>query len=473
MKENNRRALYWTFVVFLVASPRLFEEGISLDPAIYSTMAHHFAEHGGWRISAGKYFFPDFTDHPYLFEWILGGFFRLFGASDYTSRLPNLLFGSFSVFFLFRFVARNFGVKVAHYFSFVTMLTAPFVGRFATAYLEITYFFFFVASLDYFDLSLKAKQANVFWRSVAVSAALFVAAFFTKGIALLPGLALLYWWGAISGTERATARKALGLWTVLMVAIAGIGIAVQSANSPFPFWSGYFQRALFTRAAQSKSLWRGEFLFLLLIFKLHFAHVLVGLAALPSQNRRLFWFAIGGVVLFAVANGVLGMQYHHYTYSVLPFVNLLTVMGLLRLGFDRILTAEVARKWAFRFGIAFQVFWNLAPIPMRKKPFPDFFQFRPQMASLKHAGLTELQGVELTDTDWLYPAMSLWYWKFDTKLTTAAAVEPGAVVVQRNAEGKVSQLKGFRPCATAPRYELWVSAEWWDACFRATQVLKK
>jgi len=472
MKDTDRKALFWTFVIFLVASPRLMEDGISLDPAIYSTMARNFAENGGWRIGAGKYFFPDFPDHPYLFPWIQGLFFRVFGASDYTSRLPNLIFGSFTVFFLFRFVFRNFGEKVANFFALATMVTSPFVGRFATAYLEVTYFFFFAASLDYFDLALGARAEKTFWRYVAISAAWFTAAFFTKGIALLPGLALLFWWGWLSETERPRVLKTLGSWTAVTVAMCGACIGLQSANGAYPFWSGYFQRALFTRATQSKSLWRGEALFLWLIFRLHAIHVLLALFARPSQNRRLFWFALGGFLLFALSNGVLGMQYHHYTYPALPFVNLLTAMGLLKLGADEKLTLEISRKVAFRAAIAFQIFWNLAPIPMRKKPFVEFIRFRTPMLAMKQAGLTELQGLDLTETDWLYPAMSLWYWKLDTKILTAPPV-PGVVVVQRGDGGLVPSLPGFRACALGPRYELWVSERWWDICFRSTQALKK
>ncbi len=467
--ETNRAALFWTMVTFLIASPRLFEEGISLDPAIYSTLARNFAEQGGWRVGAGKYFFPDFTDHPYLFPWIQGFFFRLFGASDFTSRIPNLLMGSFTIFFLYRFLARNFGTKVATWFSVATMLTAPIVGRFATAYLEVTYFFFFAGSLDQFDVALKRLS----WRPLLASAALFTAAFLTKGIALLPGLALLFWWGILSGEKRSTVVKTMGLWTGLTAVIGGAFLALQTSQSAYPFWSEYFHRAFFKRATQSKNLWMGEWLYLVLVFKLHTLHTLVAFAAWPSLNRRLFWFALGGFGLFAAANGLLGMQYHHYTYPALPFLNLLTVMGLMRFGLDGKISVERCRGFALGLGLALHVFWNLVPFPMRKKPFPDFFEFRPRMAAMKQAGLADLQGVGLTNTDWLYPAMSLWYWKLDTVEVHGEPLKPGAVLLERGADVVAFDERGFRRCAISTRYELWVSEFLWEPCFRATHPLKK
>ncbi len=458
---------FWVFVVFLFASARLFEEGLSLDPAIYSLMARNFAEIGGWTVGGGKYFFPDFPDHPYLFMWIQGFFFRGFGASDFTARLPSLIFGCGTLFFFHSFLSRNFGAFRANLFSFLTVVSAPFVGRFATPYLEPTYFFFFVASLDLFDRGL--AKVHFWW--LLGAALLFVAAFFTKGIALLPGLALIFYWGTI----EKKAFQPLLLWGGLTVICGLAAIAIQTVFAEFPFWDRYFYLAFFKRATQSRHFFADQINFLILIARLHPFHVVlaligVGAAAKRTDERSFFFFGLVGLLLFGVANGVLGKLFHHYTYPAIAFVNIMAVTGVTRLlawqGTLWRAEPHAIRRWALKLAIFYQVLWNLFPFSMRRKPYADFFQFRPKIAAMKAMGLAELQGHSLSDADWLYPALSLWYWKIDTRhIDSLTEFKNGALLTAREVNFEANPK--VKLCASSEHYKLWTTETLANACLEA------
>ncbi len=464
---------FWAFAAFLFASARLFEQGLSLDPAIYSTMARNFAESGGWRIGVGKYFFQDFPDHPYLFAWLQGLFFRAFGASDFTARVPSLVMGCLTLYFFHQFLYRNFGEKRANLFCLLTVLSPPFVGRFATPYLEISYFFFFVVSLDYLDRSLQSGRIS----QLLVSALLFVGAFFTKGIALLPALALLGYWSCFGVDPKSRSVKWFLFWLLVTVITGTALIGVQTHFSEFPFWREYFYRAFFKRATQSHNLLEGEISFFLLIFKLHPLHSFLALAGFgwglkKRDERSLLTFGSAGLILFGAANGVLGKGYHHYTYPTFPFVNFLAVVGLSQWAVAQRWRPETVRQWALRLGLFYQLLWNLLPIPLRRKPYVDFFQFRPKIAAMKNSGLKELQGLNLSDTDWLYPAVSLWYWQADTRLIESVKLlEKGALLteVTKTSDELRSSLRqqGFTLCDSADHYLLWTVEEYRIPCLQA------
>lgn len=463
----NATSFFWVAIAFLFGAARLFEEGLSLDPAVYSTMARNFAEKGGWDLGVGKYFFPNYPDHPYLFAWIQGFYFRFFGATDFTARVPSLLMGMGTIFFLHQFLRRNFGDLLANLICFLTMVSPPIVGRFATPYLEPTYFFFFLASLDIFDRGIAKNEFG--W--MLLSALLFVAAFFTKGIALLPGLAFICYWGYV----QKRALQAVLLWGGLTV-ICGVGaMAIQTIFSEYPFWENYFALAFGKRARQSNHFFVDQFNFMVLVARLHPLHVLLALAGLGGavsrrESRPLFLAGLAGFLLFAVANGMLARTYHHYTYPSLYFVNWMAGVGAVWLlerkdGLAR-LDPDRLKKWALRLGIAYQILWNVLPFPMRRKPIPDFFQLRPKVAAMKAVGLEELQGHALTDIEWMYPTMSLWYWRTDTRhLDTVAQFQSGALLTPKEVsfpEGAKAKL-----CATGENYRLWTSENLHKVCLEA------
>jgi hypothetical protein len=108
---------------------------------------------------------------------------------------------------------------------------------------------------------------------------------------------------------------------------------------------------------------------------------------------------------------------------------------------------------------------------MRKKPWVDFYQLQAPVAALKNHGVTALEGVSLSYADWIYPAMSLWYWDIETVLppTNSPTPLPALLAEDRLPEnervGIEIQSRGYHLCTRSSRYSLYVSdRSLLDAC---------
>src|SRR3989338_6370726 len=178
----------WVLTAFLMASPRLFEQGISLDPALYAVVSRNFAGDGKWwSLKFGQTLFPQFFEQPFLVFWIQGFVFKWLGASDYTTRLLGLGLGSLGFYFLFRIGELLGGRFIASVFALLCVIDVNYVGRLATLYLEVPLTFFSLGALYYFLLWARSQK-----NFAALQAGLFMgAACLTKCFAALPALGTL------------------------------------------------------------------------------------------------------------------------------------------------------------------------------------------------------------------------------------------------------------------------------------------
>lgn len=472
MKE--REAWLWALIAFLAASVHLFETGLSLDPAIYATISRNLVRSGDlWNMRVGSYFFPQFFEHPFLAFWIQGAIFKIFGASDWSARILGLLAGTGTFYYLFRTAELLSGKPYARLVAWLTLLSAPLMGRMATLYLEVPLMFFGLGAVFHIVRICRGD----FQRSDAWICGLYLGlSFLTKGLAALPILGVV---GVSALTlYRNQPRKVLALGVVLgtTVAIVTTFCLVQASVGNYPFFKLYISNAIFGKVIREEGSVHD-----ILYFTFNFlrAHPVHGLLALLSPlaisrvvgSREISLVGFSGFILFAIATGLLGKIYYHYFYPLIPFVNLLAAMAVMPwwLRFQHLPWT----KWAWVFVLAYQCLWQVLPFPYRKKPWTDFYSLETTFSALKDTGVSELQGVGLTETDWIYPAMSLWYWDMDTKLVSVEEVTGQVVLIEQStgeSESAIQSIvdKGYLLCNHSPRYLVYVNSQpLWRSCLTA------
>ncbi|MBI1862202.1 MAG: glycosyltransferase family 39 protein [Deltaproteobacteria bacterium] len=440
---------------FLMASPRLFEQGISLDPAVYAVVARNFARTGTWwSLKFSDTLFPQFFEQPFLIFWLQGGVFKVLGFADSATRILGLLFGSGTFYFLFRLGIQLAGLGLARVFAFLCLIDLNFVGRFATLYLEVPLTFFGFGALYFFYRWVEGRN----WRFSVWSGLFLSGAYMTKGFAALPALGTI---GLLALVElRGAIFRSLGIWLLGFVSLAPVVVfcLVQRHYGDYYFGSLYYSSSFVERAVVVGA-GVGPWPFLRKL-------VLLGAPALTlsilsvleigrgSRYRRVFGVALGGAAMFVGANATLGFANLHYYYGIFPYLNLMAAVGL----------CALSERWpqlswlkmAFILGLASHVFWNIAPFSMRRKGPEDFFRLQPLMRALVKRSPAPLETVGITEGDWIYRQFSNWYWDRDSLILSGVAAANGQIVIAATRRGDSLAMRGYTLCRADEHYEVWV-----------------
>ena len=454
----DRRALLWVFIAFLVACPRLFEIGLGLDPSLYASISRNFSRNWNWwHLSASENLFPNYFEHPFLHYWVQGIVFRIFGASDFTVRCVGLGFGLGTFYFIHRLGKELLNERYADIVCFLGLISIYFTGRFPSHYHEVPLTFFSLAALFFLVRSLKEKRL-----SLAVFSGLALgAAFLTKGLAALPLLATLGVY-ALWKQKLSLFRNA-HIWVCFSVGflvVAAFGI-LQSHYAPYSFLEEYLNLSLFRkvlrpglRAFPHGYLWR--------IFETHPIHVLLaaGLflkARRWNVNTEVLVFGTIASFFFILANSTQGYIHLHYFYSLYPMINFLSALFL----YHWLQTREI--NWArigLRLGLAYVIIWQLLPVHMRRTPHPDFYEIGARVEVIKSLGLTQVESLGISETDWIYREVSLWYWDIPTAIRKSVSELQGAVVVyptdQSESWDESLANLNFEICLSGSKYRLMV-----------------
>lgn len=447
---------FWFLTAWLVATVRLSEHGLSLDPALFSAVARNIAENGGWwSPRASDTLFPFFYVHPFLGLWGQAVVFKLFGANDLTARLFSVLLGCGCFAYLYRLGDLLGGSRLGHALAVVTLFTIPFMGRLATFYLDVPMTFFLIAALYYYVRAITLRETP----SAALSGLCLGLAFLVKGLAALPMIPTLVVIGALKLRGKLIRDRSLFICLGLCVVVVAAFCALQDLFGTESFWRVYLYRHFLghtmpqgSRTGPWPLLWR--------FVREHPLHLLIAIAAIGVAAKDRQWrlpIAIGwaGGLIFLAANARLGVPHLHYLHPIYPLINLPVACALCAWfpswNWQRIASALLV------VGLLYQAVWHVLPIPMRKKPESDYFQLRGMMLALREKGVTELQGVNLSDSDWVYLEMSLWYWKLPTRMVAAADANARAIVVKasEDAERSLSDI-GYRPCVRSERLAVYL-----------------
>lgn len=174
-----------------------------------------------------------YLNKPPLFNWLLLGFFRLFGAADeWVIRLPTVLallgMGAALYYFVSRWLGRGLGVAAA--LAFITsgrmLFYDSMLGLIDTLHALITYLGFMAV----FELGERRHWAALF----IVSYALTSVGFLLKGLPSLvfQGLALAVYFGWQPGQWRRLLSGAHALGLAVLVAMVGGYFEVYSHFHP-------------------------------------------------------------------------------------------------------------------------------------------------------------------------------------------------------------------------------------------------
>lgn len=448
---------------FLVSSPRLFEDGLSLDPVLYAVVARNFAENGSWwTLTFGRSLFPQFFEQPFLIFWIQGIVFKLFGATDFTARFVGLAFGSATFYYFFRLVERLASRFQASVFCLLCLLDANFIGRNATPYLEIPLTFFAFATL-YYSVCWYRREGGRSGQNSQLLACLLAGiclagAFLTKGFAALPVLGTIGLWGLFE--KRWRLFTGWGLWILLSVAAAIVSAFcwLQGNFGQYPFASLYFQNTFVERTlGVGAGVGPWPFLGKLATYacvSLSLAVVSAALVLRAGANRRVFGVGLLGAFVFTAANAVLGLPFLHYFHGILPFLNLMASVGVAHW-----LSRWEGKAWGFfalGLGLALHVFWNLSPLTMRRRAPDDFFQLKSIALALTDNGAQQIDVLGIAENDWIYRQFSRWYWRADSRLVDSWGAVESPVVVAARGHGEPPTERRFQRCVGSNRYDIWV-----------------
>ncbi|MBH8559018.1 ArnT family glycosyltransferase [Hymenobacter negativus] len=201
------------------------------DEPIRALVALELKLHGNFFVSTlqGEYYF----NKPPLFNWLLLGFFRLFGSvEEWVIRLPTVLallgMGASLYYFVSRRLGRMLGVAAA--LAFVTsgrmLFYDSFLGLIDTLHALVTYLGFMAV----FELGARRRWAALF----VVSYALTAVGFLLKGLPSLvfQGVALGVYFGLVDGHWRRLLSGAHALGLGVLLGLAGGYFAVYSHFHP-------------------------------------------------------------------------------------------------------------------------------------------------------------------------------------------------------------------------------------------------
>ncbi len=461
----------WVLIAFVVASTRAFENGISMDPALFSAIARTFAREGvWWSQRASEQLFPQYFEHPFLPIWLQGLLFKLFGSNDTTSRYLGLLAGPGSFYFLYRIGERLCDRRFASLFCFLTLLSAHFTGRMATFYNEISLTFFLLGAFDFFLRALDQRPIWWgFWSGIFLGLALWC-----KGLAVAPLAATLT--AVALYRQRFAVFRSPALWVMLGVAglFAGGFCGLQSVFGSYPYCSRYLAGALLHKVMGPGAV-AGAPQFWTVFFSTHPLHCFLALAGLVEavRGRAPRQAVVVGFIaslFFLVAGATLGKTYFHYFYPIYPMVNLLSAAFLYGIA-EREGWACRWHRGALGFAAVYTVLWHLLPFHMRRPVQSDWVQLAGVVKALKGRGIERVEAVGIPDIDWIYREMSLWYWDVDSHMAQEPGTVQGQLVIAPAAlAGAETALlgRGYRRCAASLKYDLFVKqAELVEVCRRA------
>jgi 4-amino-4-deoxy-L-arabinose transferase-like glycosyltransferase len=450
----------WVLAAFVIASTRLSEVGLGLDPTLFASIARTMSRLNiWWSPSASNTLFPQFAEHPYLAIWLQALIFKVAGISDWSARILGASLGSLSFFFLFRLGEMFVGLRFAHLYCLAMLLSAHFIGRMASFFFDVPMLFFSLAGLYAGALCLIQKK----FRVEMVGGLCFGAAFLTKGAAALPLFVMLPWMYLVWRGYRALWDRSLYLMTVVaLICVLGF-LGLQDHFGSYSFWDLYLQRQMATKGA--RPLISSE------LIRIFFgANVIQILLAIPcfyyirqfKEVRRAVVYGVGATFLLAVALSQIERVLYHYFYIVYPFLNLLVAASLYGATHRRGYKIRW-EKVALGFAVFYAVLWHLIPVSMRRKPEVDYLQLKGVVSALKSAGVPALQGIGISHFDWVYRETSLWYWDMETDVPAAesdpTSVSPtrAAVIAPRSPdlEKKINGA-GYKLCALSPKFQIWV-----------------
>lgn len=134
--------------VFKLGGPSLWET----DEPIYGEVAKEILKTGDWINLHFNY--KVWLDKPPLYMWFTAFFYRLFGASEFTTRITSALFGIGQVIVVYLFGRILFSKRAGFFCAIVLATSLQFIIQSRLALLDVPLSFFISLSILFFYLGL-------------------------------------------------------------------------------------------------------------------------------------------------------------------------------------------------------------------------------------------------------------------------------------------------------------------------------
>lgn len=204
-----------TFYLFFfkMGEPSLWQA----DEPIYGEVSKQIMKLGDWITPHFNY--KEWFDKPPLYMWITSIFYRIFGCSEFSTRLASSLFGTGEIILVYIFGKVLFNRKAGFFAAFSLATSMQFLIQSRLALLDVPLTFFITLSFFFFYIAFENPQRKVFLYSAFLSMAL---ATLTKGPVgfLLPLVAFFFFLFLTKNLHRLKQERKTFLLAFLIFFIA-------------------------------------------------------------------------------------------------------------------------------------------------------------------------------------------------------------------------------------------------------------
>ncbi|MBN4056973.1 glycosyltransferase family 39 protein [bacterium AH-315-J21] len=415
LQEHPGQVILIATALYLILG--FWQDGLNLDAGMYATVARNVAESGNWlSLHFTNFYHQQFAEHPPLGIWGMAVVFKIFGASDATSRIIGALsaFGTVALIYLIgrEALGKTFGFIAA----LLLLICINFISITNSALLDGPVTFFMV--LAYWSVANPDKAKS----RLPIGGAALGLAFLSKGLVAVPAFITLFLYVMLFRRDLLRAYQPY-LATALALGIPALFLLAEMTVGPNVFWKHYFGVQLNElyddiRPALHTQWYRFFWRYLTLFFPWSIFS-LVGFALIIKnrQTRLALIFVALFNVIFVYSFSNYG--YNHYYAPVYP-------VGALIAAYPIYLYLQNRGKTLGRFPLYFLgvLIFSFCIIPFTNLKIhhlrmPDINKLTPIVKEVLVNSPTQ-NGVVLgrNTINWNLNALSIWYWNSSLKFMT-------------------------------------------------------
>ncbi len=329
------------------------------DEAVYANISRDIVKAGDWLVmrQGAKPWF----DKPPLYMWCTAVFYKIFGVSEFSTRLTSGLFGIAAVMVLYLF-AKKMADKMTASLAGLILLALPHYVHFSKmGMMDVPITFFTLLTLYLFWLGAQRKKYLFY------SGAILSVSYLMKGFAAFLPLFIIIVYSILSKNIRLVLKRQFLLGTALAFLVIFVWHLVQYLSAGPVALKGYFAFHIFQRATSVLDGHKGGFdYYIRAIFNKNrpwsimiFASVFYeAYRCLKDKDKRLV-FLLSWVFVTYFLYGVVRTKLHWYIMPIYPALALLSAFLLKGFLSNKLLYAaliiiligmliQVPLSWAFK-----------------------------------------------------------------------------------------------------------------------------
>ncbi|MDP3791551.1 MAG: glycosyltransferase family 39 protein [Candidatus Omnitrophota bacterium] len=358
MKDN----IFWLLLIFasVYILGNIGTGSLStFDEAIYANISRNIVKTGDWLVmrQGEKLWF----DKPPLYMWCTAVFYKIFGVSEFSTRLTSGILGVASVLLLYLF-GKKLADKMTGLLSALILLAFPHYIHFSKmGMMDVPVAFFTLLTLYLFWLGAQ-KEKYLFY-----SGAILCVSYLLKGFAAFLPLLVIIVYAVLSKDIRLVLRRQFLLGTAVAFSVIFIWHLAQFLLTGPAALKGYFGFHIFQRATSVLEGHKGGLdYYIRVIFKKNmpwsimiFASVFyAAYGCFKDRDKRLV-FLLSWVLVTLFLYSAVRTKLQWYIMPIYPALALLSAFLLKRFLTKKLLyvalivilagmLAQIPLSWAFK-----------------------------------------------------------------------------------------------------------------------------